>query len=193
MAAFHLYLAPGDFWSQSLLQFLSKLGQIAVFVGDSRHDCDILRDGNRLVDWNHIRHVGDWVHSELLECNLNRGRELVHLLLVHLRSRIHHYEKGEEKGNEVCVRHQPTIVAGMGDMFFSAPHFAEAAAAFCANSGLLSPKNPDNLVSSIRGFMPSKIETTPSSVISRSTCSSRMRIRSLPAAGSRKRLAAPTP
>ena len=45
----------------------------------------------------------------------------------------------------------------------------------------------------MRGFMPPRIEITPSSTISRCACSSRRRMRSLPAAGNNRRLAAPTP
>jgi len=81
MAAFHFYLAPGDFWSQSLLQFSSKLSQIAVFVRNWRwHNRGSLEDGNLWFDCDHIRRVRGWIRSQLLERDLNSGRKPVHFL-----------------------------------------------------------------------------------------------------------------
>ena len=66
---------------------------------------------------------------------------------------------------------------------FAPSHDVLSSAELLAGARRRSTRKPSSLVSSMRGFMPSRIEATPSSVISRAICSSRMRSFIFPATG----------
>src|ERR1019366_4713601 len=99
---------------------------------------------------------------------------------VDLRRGVEHNEKGKQEGDEVSVGNQPAIVIGVSGASPAAAQWA-------------SVRNPSSFASNMRGFIPSRMETTPSRVISRMICSLRIRILSFPAHGSKIRLAVPTP
>src|ERR1700681_4400744 len=124
------------------------------------------------------------------ECALHGGCELDLLLLVRLARGEEDYKEGEEQRDEVGVGDQPALVVDVLGMFF----LAHAVASFgLTAAGLESKRKGRSLVSIMRGFMPSRMEMTPSSIISLILCSSRWRNLSLPAAGRQMRLAIATP
>ena|SRR6516165_2769450 len=130
-------------------------------------------------------------NAKFLEGRLDGNGKPSCFSLVHLRRGIHHHEKRKKQGNEVGIRHQPPVmvVVVVPAAFFHSDAFAAVAVLASGRSC----RKPTSLASSIRGFMPSRMEMTPSSVISRTTCSSRIRMRSFPELGRKNRLAAPTP
>src|ERR1700687_4398309 len=127
-----------------------------------------------------------------LESGLNRKSQLADFFFVDLRRGVEHDEEGKQEGDEVSIGNQPALVIGVTGASPAAAHAFDASGT--AVAGLrASVRNPSSFSSNMRGFIPSRMETTPSSTISRMMCSSRMRIFSFPAAGSKMRLAAPTP
>ena len=128
----------------------------------------------------HLR-VGSFENSHLLEGHLDCQRKFADFALIHLRRGIEHYEEREKQGDEVRVGYQPALVIGMLFMTFLAAHavFSRLGSAAGGAASLLagfalrfaSAKKPSNLVSIMRGFMPSRMEITPSSIISRTICS----------------------
>src|SRR5271167_2355530 len=129
--------------------------------------------------------------AQFLKGRLDGNGKSSGFALVHLRRGIHHHEECEKQGDEVGIRHKPPVmvVVIVPAAFFHRDAFAAVAVLVSGRSC----RKPTSLASSILGFMPSRMEMTPSNVISRTTCSSRMRMRSLPELGRKKRLAAPTP
>src|ERR1039458_32684 len=122
-----------------------------------------------------------------MECAVDGLRHLHLLFLIGLGEGVEHYENGEQQGDEIGIGDHPAILAGE----VLAPLQPHAALSFCFR--WRSFRKPASLTSSMRGFMPSRMEITPSSIISRRWCSSRTRMRILPAKGRKKRLAMPTP
>src|SRR5271157_3193339 len=122
-----------------------------------------------------------------MECAIDGLRHLRLLFLVVLGEGIEHNEKGEQQGDEIGIGDHPSILADE----VLAPLQPHAARSFCFCWGSL--RKPASWTSSMRGFMPSRMEITPSSIISRRWWSSRRRRRILPAKGRKKRLAMPTP
>src|SRR5258707_532334 len=107
--------------------------------------------------------------SHLLEAALDRGRDLRHFLVVHVRRGVENYKEGKEQRDEVGVGNQPAFMIDMLFMLLATAH--AGLTCFCTPA-LSSDKKPSSRVSSMRGFMPSRIETTPSTAISRRICSS---------------------
>src|SRR5208282_2270545 len=133
---------------------------------------------------------GSLKDSHLLESDLNSQRQHSDFSLVDLRRGVEHNKEGKQEGDEIRIGNQPAVVIGVTGVSFAASHALNSSEAAGSRT---SVRNPSSFSSSMRGFIPSRMETTPSSVISRMICSSRMRIFNLPAAGSKMRLAAPTP
>src|SRR5271169_6302813 len=126
-------------------------------------------------------------HPQLLKGSVDGGGDLNDFLVIHLGGGVKDYKECKEQGDKVSIGDKPPLVADMGMPFPSSAH------AGCVSCGLCSNKYPSSLVSRMRGFMPSRIEMTPSMVISRRICSSRPLIFSLPEEGRKNRLAEPTP
>src|SRR5262249_14128956 len=138
------------------------------------------------------RGVGGVEDAEFLKGDLNRKGELPCFAFVDLRRGVEDDEEGEEKRDEVGVRNEPTLVV---DVLFGLAATAHAEAGRDSREVVwcVCEKKARSLVSIMRGFMPSRMEMTPSSIISRRTCSWRTRSFIFPATGRKKRLAAPTP
>src|SRR6266702_483948 len=127
-------------------------------------------------------------YAHLIEGGLDGNGKLHLLSLVGLAGREQNHEESKQQGNEGRVGNQPTLVAHIAALLLSG-HCVPSA----ASTRLPSNRKVRNLISSMRGFIPSWMEITPSSIISLTICSSCWRILSLPAAGRKTRLASPTP
>ncbi len=93
--------------------------------------------------------------------SVNGSRDLCGLLLVRLGESVKDDKEGEEKRDEVGIGNQPAVISNTGAMHAT----IHASCSIGGFSELL--RNPDNLTSSMRGFIPSRIEMTPSNIISR--------------------------
>src|SRR5208282_562210 len=166
---------------------------------DPAQACGALRvfDGLHGAEWHRVgdidRHLGgrSLKDAHLLEGDLNGQSELSNFSFVDLRRGIEHDEEGKQKGDEIGVGDQPAVAIGGALGSIAATHGVDTSGASAGSWAAV--RNPSSFSSSMCGFIPSRMETTPSSVISRMICSSRMRIFSFPATGSKRRLAAPTP
>src|SRR5581483_6316157 len=148
---------------------------------------------HRLAHINRDLHARCLEYSEFLESYLDGHRQLPDFFLIDLRCGVKDHEESKEQRDEISVGDQPALMISMFGMSLFPAHECAAASAFLSFVSFASLRKPNSFVSSMRGFMPSRMEITPSRVISRITWSSRMRIFSLPAAGRKNRLAAPTP
>src|ERR1700722_10270971 len=109
-------------------------------------------------------------------------------MLVRLAGGEQHDKEGEQQRDEVGVGDQPTLVIHLHMQLLVGHAIVSSSAA-----GSSSNRNVRSFISSMRGFMPSKMDTTPSMIISFPICSSRYRIFSFPAIGRQTRFARPTP
>src|SRR5579859_139669 len=125
------------------------------------------RDGFILTDCRNIFQVdrpprGIGKNPEQIESRIDGLRYLMLLLLVGLGGGIEHYEERKQQRNEIRVRNQPSIVT----VTAVAPSAFASHAACSRDSCSLSSRNPLSFTSSMRGLMPSRMEITPSSIIS---------------------------
>jgi hypothetical protein len=116
------------------------------------------------------------------ECGVDGLGHLHLLFLIGLGEGVEDDEEAEEQGDEVGIGDQPAVrlillLRRSSRLMPRAPSFPAA-----------SSMKPASLTSSMRGFMPSRMEMTPSSIISRRWCSSRMRMRILPAKGKKEEI-----
>src|SRR6185437_321934 len=145
--------------------------------------------------------------TELDERLRDRLRVPPRLGVVALARGVQHHEEREQQRDEVGVGDQPALVVDVGVVGAPAaavhPRAARAisgaasslpgalaATAFFSSAGL---RYPESRVCSIRGFMPSRIPTTPSSISSRFRSFCRRRNLIFPAIGRKARLAIATP
>src|SRR5579872_7106106 len=150
---------------------------------------NILRHGDagrgQVVRGSVCRRRGRDAHGP--KCPIDGIGDLGLLFLVRFRERVEHDKKREKQRDKVGVGNEPA------DMRNTAAMDAGSHAAPSVFGPTCRSRNPANLISSMRGFIPSMMEMTPSRIISRRRCSSRSWIRILPAKGRKKRLATPTP
>jgi hypothetical protein len=106
-------------------------------------------------------------------------RQFSDFSFVDLRRGVEHDKEGEQQRDEVGVGNQPAIVIGVARA--ARRRLIRSSGTSAAALVMRLGKEASSFSSSMRGFIPSRMETTPSSVISRMICSSRMRIFSFPA------------
>src|SRR5579862_3025858 len=121
--------------------------------------------------------------AQRLKTGVDRLRHLHLFLLVRLGEGVEYHKKSEQERNEIGVRNKPPVVAHSG------ARYAGIHAACSFGSRLKSSTKPASLISRTRGFIPSRIEITPSSIISRRRWPLRMRMRIFPANGRKNRFA----
>src|SRR6185437_2775651 len=131
--------------------------------------------------------------AHLLERRRDRRLQLHLLALVRLPGREQHYEEREQQRDEVRIRNQPALVPRAALMLSPVAPAVSHRASTVSTAFFASKRKVRSLISIVRGFIPSWIDVTPSSIISRSVCSSCCRMRSLPAIGRNTRFASPTP
>src|SRR6266496_303233 len=110
----------------------------------------------------------------LQKCSLDRGGKPTGTTFVELGGGIHHHKEREQQRDEISIRNQPAVVVRAALDSSPAPH-ALAALALCARScsTVDSGRKLRRDVRSMRGFIPSRMQITPSHTISRCRCSSR--------------------
>src|ERR1700733_499878 len=190
-----------DFIAEGLLQLSLQGGNIRILgsrckriIGRRSDACkfgvalDILNrlhraESHRVIEVQRKLHTGSPKNTQLLKCNLDRQSEFAYFFLVYLRGSVQHHEEGEKQSDEIRVRDQPAFMVGMAARTLTAAAHSPRSFVESADGGLASTRKLSNFVSSIRGFMPSRIEATPSSCISRMICSSRIRSFIFPAIG----------
>src|ERR1700691_360004 len=103
---------------------------------------------------------------QLLEGGVDGVGEARRPLFIDLRRSVQNNKEGEQQGHKVGVGDQPAFVIDLGlgsATTVSHGRWTPAAVMALGDSG----KKPISLLSSMRGFIPSRMETAPSTVISR--------------------------
>src|ERR1700722_14981652 len=193
----HFDFVSLDLVAQRLFQLSLQLVDVHPFtacLAYSRYGCQLRQHRDRRSGGGRSRFKARGTSmattgegTQLLKSAMNGFGNLSHFLVVHPGSGVKNHEESEKQSHKIGVGNQPPLVTDRGSLTGSAAH------AGCGSGCVCSSLYPSSLVSSLRGFMPSRIEITPSRVISRKTCSSRPLIFSLPENGKKSRLADPTP
>src|SRR5208337_2034150 len=176
-----------DFGNERGFQFGLQLSQIAVLhagtqlaIGARCYPAqargalrvfDTLRNaeghGHCQVD-RHFRR-GSLKDSHLLESDLNGQSQPSDFSFVDLRRSVKHDKEGKHEGDEIGVGNQPAFVTDVTGASLAASHGLDSPGT--SSDSWASVRNPRSFASSIRGFIPSRMETTPPRVISRMMCS----------------------